>query len=95
MYSHRLNRIEDALINIVYASLILNEFFVSRADNIHISYTINQLGVNTMDQIDVSILTISVQSELCELHPVVHCKFMQRCPKGPRKHERNEQPQCK
>lgn len=62
MNSHRLDRIEDALIKDADVYLIPNEFLIGCTDNIHIGYTINQLGINTMDQIDISIATISVRS---------------------------------
>ena len=41
MHSHGADRAEDALIKIVYVSLILNEFLIGRADNINIGYAIN------------------------------------------------------
>ena len=41
MHSHGADRAEDALIKIVYVSLILNEFLIGRADNINTGYAIN------------------------------------------------------
>ena len=88
MHTHGLNGIEDEPIKIVDAFLILDKLIVGCANNIHISYTVHQLGINTVDEIDIAVLAIPVQSMQFKLHPVIDRKFVQRRSQRARQRER-------
>ena len=90
MHTHGLDGIEDEPIKIVDACLILDKLFVGCANNIHISHTVHQLGINTVDEIDIAVLAIPVQSMQCKLHPVIDRKFVQRRSQRARQHERDQ-----